>query len=133
VYQGWNLGSEAFIERLRGMVRGEPRRELRRESRLLQSISLSRNIEVVCASNEIERSELSRRGSRHPARAAWVYLARRRTMATYIELTVRLGLSRSESVPNLTWRFGDWLATDAKLRKKLRLLEIELDRSDHPK
>jgi hypothetical protein len=128
-YHGWILGSGAFIERVRAMVRGERRRE----SRLLQSLPLSRVIEVVCASYEIERSEMSRRGSLHPARAALVYLARSRTMATNTELAGLLGLSRAESVPNLARRFGAWLATDAKLRRQLRTLEEELDQSNHPK
>jgi putative transposase len=105
-YHGWILGSGAFIERVRAMVRGQPRRDRRRESRLLQSLPLSRVSEVVCAWYEIEHSELSRRGSRHPARAALVYLARSRTMATNAELAAMLGLSRAESVPNLTRRFG---------------------------
>jgi putative transposase len=132
-YHGWILGSGAFIERVRAMVRGEPRRERRRESRLLQSLPLSRVSEVVCALFEIERKELRRRGSRHPARAALVYLARGRTMATNADLAAMLGLSRAESVPNLTRRFGVWLATDARLRKQLRTLEAELDDTDHPK
>ena len=54
-------------------------------------------------------------------------------MATNTELAGLLGLSRAESVPNLTRRFDAWLATDAKLRRRLRSLEEELDRSDHPK
>jgi putative transposase len=132
-YHGWILGSGAFIDRVRAMVRGEPRRELRRESRLLQSLPLSRVSEVVCALYEIERKELNRRGSRHPARAALAYLARRRTMATNTELAAVLGLSRAESVPNLTRRFAAWLATDAKVRRQLKTLEQELDESDHPK
>jgi Transposase IS200 like len=132
-YHGWILGSGAFIERIRAMVRGDPRRERRRESRLLQSLPLSRVIDVVCASYAIDRSEMSRRGSRHPARAALVHLARSRTMATNTELAGLLGLSRAESVPNLTRRFGAWLATDARLRRQLRSLEEELDQSDHPK
>ena len=132
-YHGWILGSGAFVERVRAMVRGEPRRERRRESRLLQSLPLSRVIEVVCASYTIDRSEMSRRGSRHPARAALVYLARSRTMATNTELAGLLGLSRAESVPNLTQRFAGWLATDAKLRRQLRNLEGQLDQLDHPK
>ena len=44
-----------------------------------------------------------------------------------------LGLSRAESVPNLTRRFGAWLAIDAKIRKQLKDLEKELDGSVHPK
>ena len=36
------------------------------------------------------------------------------------------GLSRAESVPNLTRRFGNWLAADANSRKTLGVLEAEL-------
>jgi len=118
-YQGWILGSEAFIDRVSAMVRGNPGRERRRESRLIQGQTLSRVIEVVCASYEIDRAELRRRGSRHPARAALAYLARRFTTVTNAGLVPELGVSRAESVPNLTRRFAAWLATDAKVRKRL--------------
>ena len=87
------------------------------------SVPLSRIIEVVCAFYEIEPTELSQRGSRHPARAGLVYLARSHTLATNAELAAVLGLSRAESVPNLTRRFSEWLSTDAKIRKQLRELE----------
>jgi putative transposase len=128
-YHGWVLGSAAFLDRVRAMVRGEPRRERRRESRLILGLPLSRISEVVCAYYEIERTELSRRGNRHPARAALAYLARRRTAATNAELAAVLGVSRAESVPNLTRRFGAWLETDARVREQLRGLEEELDGS----
>jgi len=42
------------------MVRTNPGREQRRESRLIRGVTLSRVIEVVCASYEIDRSELRR-------------------------------------------------------------------------
>src|SRR5229473_821580 len=58
----------------------------------------------------VERSELSRRGNRHPARAALAYLARRCTAATNTELADLLGLSCAESVPNLTGRFSAWVS-----------------------
>jgi hypothetical protein len=90
------------------------------------SVPLSRIIDVVCFSYEIEPTELGSRGSRHPARAALAYLARNHTMSTNAELAAVLGLSRAESVPNLTRRFGDCMATDAKTRKKLGVLESEL-------
>ena len=109
------------------MVRGKPRQQRRRESRLLQGLPISRVSEVVCAFFEIERAELSLRGSRHPACAALAYLARSRTVATNAELAPILGVSRAESVPNLTRRFGAWLATDARVRKQLRHLEERLD------
>jgi hypothetical protein len=72
---------------------------------------------------------LRRRGSRHPARAALADLARSRTAATHAERAAVLGVSRAESVPNLTRRFAAWLATDARVREQLRCLEEELDES----
>ena len=37
-----------------------------------------------------------------------------------------LGVSRAESVPNLTRRFGVWLATDANVREQLKCLDERL-------
>jgi hypothetical protein len=132
-YHGWILGSDAFVGRVSAMVRGNPVRERRRESRLIQGLKLSRVIEVVCASYEIERQKLKRRGSRRPARAALAYLARSRTTATNAGLTAELGMPRAESVPNLTRRFAAWLATDANARERLRCLERELQSLDDSK
>jgi len=80
----------------------------------------SRVTEVVCASYEVDRAELRRRGSRHPARGAVAYLARSRTAATNVELAAVLGMSRAVSVPNLTRRFAAWLANEAGVREQLR-------------
>jgi putative transposase len=66
-HHGWILGSRGFVDRVAAMVRGEPRREPRRESRLVQGLPLARVCDEVCASYGIDRSELARRGSRHPA------------------------------------------------------------------
>ena len=56
-------------------------------------------------------------------RAVLVYLAKSYTLATNAELAAVLGLSRAESVPNLSRRFSEWLSIDAKIRKQLRELE----------
>jgi hypothetical protein len=54
------------------------------------------------------------------------YLARRHTAATNGELTEILGVSRAESVPNLTRRFEAWLSSDSKVRRQLHRLEHAL-------
>ncbi len=126
-HQGWILGSRVFADQVGAMVRGEARRDLRRESRLARGHSLERAREVVCAAYGIVASELGRRGSRHPARAALAYLARRCTAATNAELMGVLGVSRPESVPNLTRRYASWLSSDADVRRDYRRLEDELD------
>jgi putative transposase len=126
-HHGWLLGSRAFIDRVAAMVRGQPIAERRRESRLVQGLTIARVCEVVCAAYGIDLQELGRRGSRHAGRAAFAYLARRRTSASNRELATVLGLSRGESVPNLTRRFSAWLSSEARARRDLRRLEQGLD------
>jgi hypothetical protein len=120
---GSSLGSEAFIDRVRAMMRTNPGRERRRESRLIQGLSVARVIGVVCATYEIDRLELPRRGGRHPARAALAFLAPSLTTVTNAGLVAGLGVSRGQSVPDLTRRFGARLPTDAKVRERLRGFE----------
>src|SRR5262249_54439244 len=122
------LGSGRFVDRVRAMVQGQSRRERRRESRLLEGLPLGRVCEAVCSSYGIPRAALSRRRSRHPAPAALAYGARRKTTATHAELMGLLGVSRPESVPNLTRRFGSWLTSDVRIREQFRRIEEELDR-----
>ncbi len=126
--QGWILGSPDFVARLGDLVRGVPSHVPRREARLLQGVGIEKVIEVVCRGYQVEESELSRRGSRHEARAALAYLARQHTTASHSELAERLGLSRPDSVPNLTRRFSRWLAQRHDVRQRLDGLEEELQR-----
>ena len=67
-HHGWILGSQSFADRIGELVRGDPPREQRRESRVMQGLDLSRVSQVVCAGFGIKPSELSCRRSRHPAR-----------------------------------------------------------------
>jgi REP element-mobilizing transposase RayT len=125
--RGWILGSESFVEDLRRVVGNAPPRERRSETRGLLSLDLGRVCQVVSSSYGVEASELSRRGSRHPARAALAYLARRYTSATNGALVPVLGVSRAESVPNLTRRFATWLQVDASAREHLGRMEQMLN------
>jgi hypothetical protein len=72
-YHGWVLGSQKFVDRVRAMVRDQPRRDRRRESRRMLALSVSRVSEVICAEHGIELSDLGRRGSRTPACAAMAW------------------------------------------------------------
>ena len=72
-------------------------------------VELDRVVQTVCRHYGVDRSELARRGSRSPARAALAFLARKYTEATLADLVPVLGVSRPESVPNLTRRFSTWL------------------------
>src|SRR5262245_61158431 len=48
-YHGWILGSQKFVDRARAMVKEQPRRDRRRESRRMEGLSIPRMIEIVCA------------------------------------------------------------------------------------
>jgi putative transposase len=124
--QGWMLGGATFVARLREVVGNDPPRERRREARGVLGLDLARVIEVVGSTYRVTPTELGRLGSRHPARAALAYLARQYTEATHRELVPVLGVSRPESVPNLTRRFTAWLRTDAAVREQLRRMEQAL-------
>jgi hypothetical protein len=52
------------------------------------------------------------------------YLAKHHTECTGTELVPTLGLSRPESVPNLSARFASLLASEATARRDLTALEL---------
>ena len=60
------------------------------------------------------------------ARAALAYLAKHHTECTRADLVPILGLSRPESVPNLSARFATLLATDTHAKNELSALEVLL-------
>ena len=87
-------------------------------------------IEAVCSRYGVDRAQLAVRGSRAPARAALAYLAKHLTESTRAELVPILGLSRPESVPNLSSRFATLLRTQASVRRDLKALELALKPRD---
>jgi len=120
---GWIVGSAAFAERLRREVGKNPPIERRREAREALQIDLARVTQVVTQFYGVDQAELKRRGSRHPARAALVYLARHYTSSTNAELVPVLGVSRPESIPNLTRRFQQRFQSNTEVSGQLRQIE----------
>jgi REP element-mobilizing transposase RayT len=123
---GWLLGSERFLDRLRQRLGDQTHGDLRRERRLLRGLDLARVIEAVCSRYGVDRGQLAARGSRSPARAALAYLAKHHTEATRAELVPILGLSRPESVPNLSARFAALLQSESNARRDLMAWERAL-------
>jgi REP element-mobilizing transposase RayT len=125
---GWLLGSERFLGRVRERLTEQrpSHRDLRREERLLHGLGLGRVIEAVCRRYGVDARELGARGSRSPARAALAYLAKHHTECTRAELVPILGLSRPESVPNLSARFAALLRSQKGARQDLKALEVDL-------
>ncbi len=94
-------------------------------------VELDRVVQTVCRHYGVDRSELARRGSRSPARAALAFLARKYTEATLADLVPVLGVSRPESVPNLTRRFSTWLESQNDARQDLKRLQAQLGLLDN--
>jgi chromosomal replication initiation ATPase DnaA len=70
---------------------------------------------------------LSRKGDRNEVRAVAAYLARRWTDITLRELAGELGLSRAESVPNLTRRVERQREGRSRIGKSVSEIERDLE------
>jgi putative transposase len=118
---GWVLGSERFLARLRelaGPLTSDPPLPgagLLRGGRDPEAI-----LEAVCRHYGIDRSVLASRGDPHIARAVAAWLCRRHSEAPLRELAPLLGLSRADSVPNLTRRIDARLRTEPRLAAELQ-------------
>jgi hypothetical protein len=89
------------------------------EARQLAGLDPKRIIAAVGEFYGLEGSWLSRRGDPHLARPVAAWLCRRHTEATLRQLADSLGLSRADSVPNLTRRLERRLKAKPELSDEL--------------
>src|SRR5262249_4461548 len=118
-FGGWILGSERFVARLRrlaGAVRSNPPIA---EARQLAGLDPNRIIAAAAEYYGLKGSSLSRRGDPHIARAVAAWLCRPHTEASLRQLAEALGLSRADSVPNLTRRLERRLKETPKISGEL--------------
>jgi hypothetical protein len=118
-FGGWILGSEQFVARLRGhagVIMGNPPLA---EARQLAGLDPKRILAAVADFYGVDPTSLSRRHDPHLARAVAAWLCRRHTEASLRELAGWLGLSRADSVPNLTRRLEARLKVSPQLTKDL--------------
>jgi hypothetical protein len=113
---GWILGSGEFVARLRKLAGANPSKAPIAEARQLASLDPQRILAAVADFYDIEPALLAKRHDPHMARAVAAWLCRRHTEATLSELADWLGLSRADSVPNLTRRLQTRLASKPELR-----------------
>jgi len=118
-FGGWALGSDQFVQRLRGLA-GPPGAEpAAAEARQLAG----GDVEVLCAAVAahygLQPSDLGRRHGAVEARSVAAWLCRRYTEAPLRELAERFGLARAGSVSNLTRRIDARLAKDSALSEEL--------------
>ena len=115
--QGWILGSEQFVERIRSLVAAQGTDDLqvpkaRRLRRLETREVLATVAEFYGVSTELFQTKRVAERSRNVA--AW--LARHLTQATLRELAPLFGLSHPESLSNLTRRIDQSLPKSPELQ-----------------
>ena len=117
-FGGWVLGSSRFLARLGGLA-GASSDPPAPEARHLGSIDAGSILSAVASYYGVERSCLSRRHDCQRARGAAAWLVRRHTEMPLRELAGLLGLSRADSVPNLTRRVESRLRETPELGVEL--------------
>ncbi len=118
-FGGWILGSEGFVDRLRslaGTVQSNPPAP---EARQLAGLDPKRILAAVAEFYGLETTALSRRHDPHLARPVAAWLCRRHTVVSLRQLAEWLGLSRADSVPNLTRRLDERLRASPRLSDDL--------------
>jgi putative transposase len=109
-FGGWILGSTAFVAQLRRLAGPAVADPPPPEAKPLAALDANDLCEAVLCHYGLEPDDLARRGDSHLARAIAARLCRRHTEEPLRALAKRFGLSRADSVPNLTRRI------DARLR-----------------
>jgi putative transposase len=128
--RGLVIGSPEFLARIKGLMGGDsgslaelsgkPRRDRARLDR--------REVyDAVLGHFGVPPEALSRKGDRNEVRAVAAYLARRWTDITLRELAGELGLSRAESVPNLTRRVERQMGGRSRIGKAVSEIERDLE------
>ena len=118
-FGGWVLGSERFLARLRSLASSIQSHPPVAEARQLSGLDPKRIFAAVTSFYGLDDVALSRRHDPHLARAVAAWLCRRHTEASLRELAAPLGLSRPDSVPNLTRRIETRLKTSPELSNDL--------------
>ena len=118
-FGGWVLGSERFLARLRSLASSIQSHPLVAEARQLSGLDPKRIFAAVTSFYGLDDAAPSGRRDPHvePEVAAW--LCGGHTEASLCELAVWLGLSRADSVPNLTRRIETRLKASSELSDDL--------------
>jgi len=121
-FGGWVLGSERFVARLRSLAGPILSNPPAAEARQVAGLDPKRIFAAVADFYGLEGGSLSRRHDPHLARAVAAWLCPRHTEASLRELAEWLGLSRADSVPNLTRRLEARLKTSSELTDDLTVI-----------
>ncbi len=120
---GWLLGEPAFADQMRRLMTEPNQVSEVPYARRLRSLDTAGVLAAVASFYSVEEAIFSDRGNGHRARAVAAWLLRRHTTATLRELAPSFGLTRPDSVRNLTRRVDQQRAHDRTLQDDIRALE----------
>ncbi len=125
-WEGWVLGSKAFLKRIkRRMSRLRQRDQVPRARRFL-SLDAEEVVAAVAKYYEVDTAAYAARRSTATGRDLAAYMAHCRTTATLRERAALFGLGHPDSVSNLIRRAEKAIAQSAALNKNLEQIEKSL-------
>ncbi len=121
--EGWLLGSDAFLERIKKLVSKPHNIDETPKARRLTSLDANQVIATVAKYFEVSPVNYQSKRSSAPGRDLAAYLAHRRTTATLRELATLFGLSHPDSVSNLIRRVEMAISNSKTQNQDLKRIE----------
>jgi REP element-mobilizing transposase RayT len=124
--EGWLLGSQEFIERIKRQVKPPKYRDEVPIARRIAGLPLKDVLEQTAAHYGVTLSSFAGKRSGQLSRDVAAWLARRLTVATLRELAKPFGLGHPDSVRGLLNRAEAAMQRSAKIRKEVERLRRKL-------
>jgi len=127
---GWLLGSQAFVERIKGLMKNPKYVDEVPLARRLSGIPLESLLQAVADHYRIDPASFLVKHSKETSRDVAAWLARRVTTATLRELSSPFGLGHPDSVRNLIRRTEQAMQKSRTFRKEVEQLLREIQGKD---
>jgi len=117
--EGWLLGSQAFVRRIKGLMKKPRYGDEVPSARRLASVPLDDVLQVAADYFQVDRASFAIKHDKESSRDVAAWLARRVTTATLRELAPPFGLGHPDSVRNLIRRAEQAMKQSGKFRNEV--------------
>ena len=128
-WEGWLLGSAAFVKRIQHLVSVPNQLDQVPRSRRFVNLNAEEVMETVANYFGVASTAYAARRSTAAGRDLAAYLAHRRTTSTLRELATFFGLTHPDSMSHLTRRAGKSIAESTTARKHIKQILAVLDKT----
>ena len=125
---GWLLGSQAFVEKVRRLMKKPKFQDEVPAARRLASFAPSQVLAAVAIAYDVAQETFAVKHNKAVSRDIAALLARRLTTATLRELSELFGLGHPDSVRNLIRRAEKSVENSLAVRKKVEAIRRSLDK-----